>query len=302
MAKLPARAWNQRRLIGVSHADLLFRLCRQRRMFQGRFEMMNKLAVATAVAAALTGTAYAQTPAPPAQAPQTQDQRSLSTGPTPSAQVTHYYITNYYKQNVYDSADAKIAEVTDVLVGQDGKIDGFILSVGDFLGIAEKTVAVPFDAVKLSEQNGIMRLTMDSTKDQFEKAPVFKFDTAFAQQNQSTTTGVATPGQAKVLSTIPNTTTLTSYYKKNVYDRSDSKIGEIADVLVDKDGKIDGFVMAIGGFLGIGEKNVAVPFDAVKVSQRDGSWWLTMDSTKDQFEKAPGFKYDSNKLTWVPAA
>jgi sporulation protein YlmC with PRC-barrel domain len=135
--------------------------------------------------------------------------------------------------------------------------------------------------------------------------------TAFAQQNQntttgqneSTTTGVATPGQAKVLSTIPNTTTtLTTYYKKNVYDRSDAKIGEIADVLVDKDGKIDGFMMAVGGFLGIGEKNVAVPFDAVKVSQRDGSWWLTVDSTKDQFEKAPGFKYDNNKLTWVPAA
>jgi len=124
-----------------------------------------------------------------------------------------------------------------------------------------------------------------------------------AQQSQSTTTGVATPAQAQVLSAIPNnTTTIASYYKRNVYDRADSKIGEITDVLVDKDGKIDGFIMSVGGFLGIGEKNVAVPFDAVKVSQRNNSWWLTMDSTKDQLEKAPGFKYDSNKVTWVPAA
>jgi sporulation protein YlmC with PRC-barrel domain len=124
-----------------------------------------------------------------------------------------------------------------------------------------------------------------------------------SQGQQSTTTGVATPAQAQVLSAIPNnTTTITSYYKKNVYDRSDAKIGEITDVLVDKDGKIDGFMMAIGGFLGIGEKNVAVPFDAVKVIKKNDGWWLTMDSTKDQLEKAPGFKYDSNKATWVPAA
>jgi sporulation protein YlmC with PRC-barrel domain len=123
------------------------------------------------------------------------------------------------------------------------------------------------------------------------------------RQSQSTTTGVATPAQGQVLSTIPNnTTTITSYYKKNVYDRSDVKIGQITDVLVDKDGKIDGFMMAIGGFLGIGEKNVAVPFDAVKVSEKNGDWWLTMDSTKDQLDKAPGFKYDDVKATWVPAA
>jgi sporulation protein YlmC with PRC-barrel domain len=134
-------------------------------------------------------------------------------------------------------------------------------------------------------------------------APETQAPLSQGQQSQSTTTGVATPAQTQVLSAIPNTTTtITSYYKKNVYDRADAKIGEITDVLVDKDGKIDGFIMAVGGFLGIGEKNVAVPFDAVKISEKNGGWWLTMDSTKDQLEKAPGFKYDSNKVTWVPAA
>jgi sporulation protein YlmC with PRC-barrel domain len=133
-----------------------------------------------------------------------------------------------------------------------------------------------------------------------DKAPQDKAQQGEGRQSQSTTTGVATPAQAQVLSAIPNnTTTITSYYKKNVYDRSDVKIGQITDVLVDKDGKIDGFMMAIGGFLGIGEKNVAVPFDAVKVSEKNGDWW---DSTKDQVDKAPGFKYDNVKATWVPAA
>jgi sporulation protein YlmC with PRC-barrel domain len=127
--------------------------------------------------------------------------------------------------------------------------------------------------------------------------------TAYAQQSQSTTTGVATPAQAQVLSAIPNNAiTVANYYKQNVYDRSDRKVAEVTDVLIGQDGKIDGFIMSVGGFLGIDEKNVAVPFDAVKVSQKNGSWWLTMDSTKDQLEKAPGFKYDGGKATWVPAA
>jgi len=118
----------------------------------------------------------------------------------------------------------------------------------------------------------------------------------------STTTGLAAPIQSEVLSTIPSSaTTVTNFYKQNVYDRSDAKVGEITDVLVSKEGRIDGFIMSVGGFLGIGEKNVAVPFNAVQGTQRNGSWWLSMDATKAQLEKAPGFKYDRAKATWIPA-
>jgi hypothetical protein len=55
---------------------------------------------------------------------------------------------------------------------------------------------------------------------------------------QQTTTGAATPVQGQVLNTLPaNSTTVTNYYKQNVYDPSNTKIGEIADVLVSKDEK-----------------------------------------------------------------
>ena len=118
----------------------------------------------------------------------------------------------------------------------------------------------------------------------------------------TTTNGLASPVQSEVMSAIPGSaTTVTNFYKQNIYDRSDSKIGEISDVLVGKDGKIEGFIISVGGFLGLGEKNVAVPFDVVQSSERNGSWWLTMNATKAQLEKAPGFKYDRTKTTWVPA-
>jgi len=122
---------------------------------------------------------------------------------------------------------------------------------------------------------------------------------AYAQQ---TTTGVGTSTTAQTLTSVPtNATTVTNWYKQNVYDPSDNKIGEIADVLIDKDGKIEVFMVSVGGFLGVGEKDVAVPFSAVHGIQKNGKWYLTMNATKDALKNASGYKYDRAKATWVPA-
>jgi sporulation protein YlmC with PRC-barrel domain len=123
--------------------------------------------------------------------------------------------------------------------------------------------------------------------------------TAYAQQ---TTTGVGTPTQMQTLTSLPqNAMTVTNWYKQNVYDPSDSKIGEIADVLVNKDGTIDAFIVSVGGFLGIDTKDVAVPFSAVRGTEKNGKWYLTMNTTKDALKNASGYKYDKAKATWVPA-
>ena len=94
--------------------------------------------------------------------------------------------------------------------------------------------------------------------------------------------------------------TVTNYYKQAVYDPKESKIGDVDDVLVDKSGKITGLVLGVGGFLGVGEKDVIVPFSAVKTAKKSDKWWLTIDETKDTLKEAPGFKYDKASTTWVP--
>jgi sporulation protein YlmC with PRC-barrel domain len=125
--------------------------------------------------------------------------------------------------------------------------------------------------------------------------------TAYGQQ--SATTGAAPPVQTHVLSSLPaNSTTVANYYKQNVYDPSDAKIGEISDVLVSKDGKVEAFIVSVGGFLGIGQKDVAVPFSAVRATEKNGTWYLSMNATKDSLKQARGYTYDKAKATWVPAA
>jgi sporulation protein YlmC with PRC-barrel domain len=93
--------------------------------------------------------------------------------------------------------------------------------------------------------------------------------------------------------------TVTNYYKQSVYDTKQSKIGSVDDVLLDKQGKVSALIVGVGGFLGVGEKDVAVPFEAVKAEKKDGKWYLTLDESKDSLKAATGYKYDRDKTTWI---
>jgi len=131
-------------------------------------------------------------------------------------------------------------------------------------------------------------------------AVVLSTTLANAQTSQSPST-TATPS-VQVLTNIPaNAATITHWYKQNVYDPSDAKIGDIQDVLIDKDdGKVVALIVAVGGFLGAGEKDVAVPFKAVQFKTKDNNkWYAVMNATKDSLKTAPGFKYDRNATAWV---
>ncbi len=50
----------------------------------------------------------------------------------------------------------------------------------------------------------------------------------------------------------------------NVYNNNNENIGDISELIVDESGKIQAVVIGVGGFLGLGERSVAVPFDQVK--------------------------------------
>jgi hypothetical protein len=79
-----------------------------------------------------------------------------------------------------------------------------------------------------------------------------------------------------------------------VVGAGNENIGEIEDVLIDNGGMVKAVVIGVGGFLGVGEKDVAVPFSALQVSRKVGSEDIervTVSYTKDQLNQAPSFKY-----------
>lgn len=81
---------------------------------------------------------------------------------------------------------------------------------------------------------------------------------------------------------------------ENVYDMGQNKIGEVEDLIIDPDGKVSSALVGVGGFLGMGEKQVQVPYADIKRISRDGKNWLELDRSKDQLQSAPAF--DSKTL------
>jgi sporulation protein YlmC with PRC-barrel domain len=79
----------------------------------------------------------------------------------------------------------------------------------------------------------------------------------------------------------------------NVYNEANEKIGDINDVILDKSGKASNVILGVGGFLGMGEHLVAVPFEKLK--------WVNEParsaSTSTSPANAPATNVDSNART-----
>jgi len=80
----------------------------------------------------------------------------------------------------------------------------------------------------------------------------------------------------------------------SVYGPDNNSIGEISDVNIGSDGQIKAAVIGVGGFLGVGQKDVTVPFQQLNVSRKPDSGSIdkiTVSYTKDQLKNAPKFAY-----------
>lgn len=75
-----------------------------------------------------------------------------------------------------------------------------------------------------------------------------------------------------------------------VYGADDANVGEIGDVVLTADGKVDAYIVNVGGFLGLGEKEVAVGSDNLQfMVDADGRKYLYTSFTKEQLDAAPAY-------------
>ncbi|MDP3555477.1 PRC-barrel domain-containing protein [Methylocystis sp.] len=113
------------------------------------------------------------------------------------------------------------------------------------------------------------------------------------------TTGAAA-GRPDFLTALPQNALLVSnIHEQNVYDPQENKIGEVKDLVLDRGGKVTAAILSVGGFLGMGEKDIAVAFSDLRATERNNKWWLTINATKDELKNATGFRFDKNKGLWT---
>lgn len=67
------------------------------------------------------------------------------------------------------------------------------------------------------------------------------------------------------------------------------KIGEVTDLVIKQDGQVEALVVGVGGFLGIGQKDVALEFAVAEWAERDGDEWLVIPTNKEALEALPDF-------------
>jgi len=129
------------------------------------------------------------------------------------------------------------------------------------------------------------------TQDRAAQAPS---DTGTAAGTDTTTTGAIDRSQLKEMPA--GDIRAEELVGTTVYGADESNVGEIGDVVMTQDGKIDAVIMDVGGFLGVGEKEVAVGMDNLAFMTDDsGNKYLYTNFTKDQLNAAPAY----DKSTWA---
>ena len=145
--------------------------------------------------------------------------------------------------------------------------------------------------------------TLPTLQKHLEQAQSIAGKETAAQDVQPTPSDkVSKARSTEMMGTLPGgALPISGYYKQSVYDNNENKIGDVNDLLLDNNGKIEAVIIGVGGLLGIGEKNVAVAFTSLKVAEKNGSRYLVVETTKEALQAAPGYVYDSGKKAWLPA-
>lgn len=74
-------------------------------------------------------------------------------------------------------------------------------------------------------------------------------------------------------------------------------IGEINDIIINADGEVTAVILGVGGFLGLGERDVSVSMDDIRIVREEGDSndrFLVVNTSKEMLENAPAFERDMN--------
>jgi len=232
-------------------------------------------------------------------------------------------------QSIIGPDNKSIGTVADLVMQPDGNTRAALVDVGGFLGIGSKRVAIPFDQIKVapdSQNNNEPRLTVAMTRAELEQAPAWQDRTMgstaaanaanvanansgamTSDANQTSATATTATATTATTATAPRAAnandasgstsgasaqdiSANNLIGATVYGQDDKRLGKIGDVVFDPSGQIQAVVVDVGGFLGIGQKPVALQFSALDVRKDDnGGLHLTVNATQDQLRNAPAY-------------
>jgi sporulation protein YlmC with PRC-barrel domain len=126
-------------------------------------------------------------------------------------------------------------------------------------------------------------------------APPAAKSTEMSKPSTEMSKPAATASSAKFINSQRSDQMLASKFKgTDVLGTDDQKIGDVSDILFEKDGKILAYVVSVGGFLGLGTKDVALEPSAFQIvagdKSKNESDKLKLAMSKDELKQAAAFE------------
>lgn len=129
-------------------------------------------------------------------------------------------------------------------------------------------------------------------------APAAKPADSAATPAPKTGTDTAAASGSYLTEQAENQVSANDYIGKSVYNAENKSIGDVNDIILEENGGIVAAVIGVGGFLGIGEKEVALPMDKITMTrdaQNNNEVRLTTTETAEALQAAPEFKTLADK-------
>ena len=266
---------------------------------------MSKPLVTVALLAALGITAaQAQAPSTAEKSPSVAMQTTAPTG-ADARKLLGRTIKNMQNET--------IGEIKSIHLDSSGKVDAVIVSVGGFLGIGDREVLLDWRDLQIDANGEVVKASM--TKDQLKAMAPYTYPdralrgTVFTDggvwaPDRTTTPRADTPradrSDQTAAASVPTRSTgdfnvaghmsAEALMGKTVKNATNESVGKISDIYLDGSGAVKLVVVSVGGFLGVGSKDVAVPWTDMKFG-RDGSSITVMTNwTKDSLKAMPDYK------------
>jgi sporulation protein YlmC with PRC-barrel domain len=278
-------------------------------------------AVITGLAAA---TANAQTPPP---APATPPAATTTTKPIVGPQAAD--AKKLIGRNIKNADGDTIGEIKSVYISSAGTVDSVMVGVGGFLGVGEREVQLAWKDLQIADNGEKVTVDMTkdqlkamapySYKDLSWRGKVFSdrgvwteeqraardarttADTTASANRDRTMTDSRTMADRKPATPATTATESTGDFNvagdlsanaligAKIHNENKDTVGSVQDLYLDSQGATKTVVVSVGGFLGVGAKDVAIKWSDLKQSRDGKSLVLTTSLSKDELKALPDY-------------
>lgn len=183
-----------------------------------------------------------------------------------------------------------VGEIDDVILTRDGAVRALLVDAGGFLGMGETEKRIELQNVQFvqdSDTDDAYYVVFKGDRGKF--AEQMDYDAASAQsagEMRATQSDEMSKADQPVETTVDWTSLNTEdLLGVAVYGTNDNWIGDLSELSLAEDGKIDGAIVDVGGFLGIGEKAVEMPMDKIDLRRTEaGDLRAYVNATEEELD------------------